>query len=114
MNKRFLTVGLSALALGVAIVVAQGGYNFVVNNKTVKLETMEKSGKVFVEVTGIAKALGATVTYGKAKRTYTIIGSTQPSATTTNPTQGTQQLAGGFSEIGKSYSIGKIAPSTSR
>lgn len=108
MNKRFLTLGLFTLALGAAFVVAQSGYNFVVNNKNVKLETMEKSGKVFVEVSSFAKALGATVAYDKAKRTYTI--TAQTSANATNPTQGTQQLAGGFGEIGKSYSIGKNQP----
>ena len=109
MKRRWMLAGsLAAVALGV--VLAQGTYAFLVNNKNVKLETVEKGGKVFVEVNGFAQALGAKVVFDKAKRAYTITSGGQPNAATTNPAQGTQQLAGGFGEIGKGYTIGKDAP----
>jgi hypothetical protein len=97
-------VGICALAA-----FAQGTYTFVVNNKNAKLETVDRNGKVFVEVNTFAQALGARVVYDKAKRAYTIT-SGSVTAAVTSPTQSTTQLAGGQGEIGKPYTLGKTSP----
>lgn len=100
-----LTAGLSVLA----VALAQGAYSFVVNGKPAKLETLEKNGKVFVEVNSFARSLGANVKFDAAKKTFTV-SSGAASASDTNPAQGTTQLAGGAGEIGKTYTMGKRSP----
>ena len=106
MKRHWMLAGTLALVAG-AIVFAQGGYSFLVNNKNTKLETLEKNGKVFVEVNAFAQSLGAKVAFDKAKRSFTI---TNGNAAASTPTQGTTQLAGGQGEIGKSYTLGKNSP----
>jgi hypothetical protein len=100
MNKRFWLLGGLAL-LGWAL--AQSNYSFTINGKPTKLETLEKSGKVFVEAQSFAKALGAQVRFDKAKKSFVIVSSGAASP----DVQGTAQQAGGEGVIGKTYSLGK-------
>jgi hypothetical protein len=88
------------------IVVAATTPSFVVNGKSVKLEVLEKNGKVYAEVSGFAKALGASVNFDKGKNQFVIV--TSSSASTA--TAGTTQLAGGVGEIGKAYTLGVKSP----
>jgi hypothetical protein len=106
MKQHWMLAGSLALIAG-AVVFAQSGYSFLINNKNIKLETLEKNGKVFVEVGSFAQALGAKVAFDKAKRSFTI---TNGNAAAITPTQGTTQLAGGQGEIGKTYTLGKNSP----
>jgi hypothetical protein len=105
-KQHWMLAGTLALVAG-AVVLAQGGYSFLINNKNVKLETLEKNGKVFVEVNSFAQSLGAKVAFDKAKRSFTV--STGDAAATT-PAQAGTQLAGGQGAIGKSYTLGKDGP----
>jgi Copper amine oxidase N-terminal domain len=101
MNKRSTLVLLTAL-LGTAL--AQASYTFTVNGKVVTLATTEKDGRLYVDAAALAKALGASVTVDKGKRSVVIV-SGNPKALT--EVQGTAQLAGGAGELGKTYSLGK-------
>ncbi len=103
-KSRFLWIGAGLSVLAVAL--AQGAYSFVINGKAAKLETLEKNGKVFVEVNSFAKSLGANISFDSAKKTFTV----SSSASSTNPAQGTTQLAGGAGEVGKTYTIGVRDP----
>jgi hypothetical protein len=105
-KQHWMLAGTLALIAG-AVVFAQGGYSFLVNNKNLKLETLEKNGKVFVEVNSFAQSLGAKVAFDKAKRSFTI---TNGNAAASTPAQSTGQLAGGLGEIGKMYTLGKDGP----
>lgn len=91
-------VSLVALAATVPV--------FIINGKQVKLDTVEKGGKVYVDALSFAKALGAQVTYDKAKNQFVIV------TTGKAPTEvaGTTQLAGGEGELGKTYTLGKRDP----
>ena len=106
MKRHWMLAASLALVAG-AVVFAQGGYSFLVNNKNTKLETLEKNGKVFVEVNSFAQSLGAKVAFDKSTRSFTIINGNAAAST---PTQGTTQLAGGQGEIGKAYTLGKNSP----
>ncbi len=100
MNKRYALIGLLAL-LGLAL--AQATYSFTINGKPAKLDALEKSGKVYVEAQSFAKALGASVTFDAARRSFVIVSS----GTAPADLQGTAQLAGGEGAIGKTYALGK-------
>ena len=100
MKKRYAVSGLLVL-LGLAL--AQATYSFTINGKPAKLDALEKSGKVYVEAQSFAKALGASVTYDAAKKSFVIVSS----GTAPTDLQGTAQLAGGEGTIGKTYSLGK-------
>lgn len=95
---------LGLLAVAGAVALAQTAYTFTVNGKGVKLETVERGGRAYVDAEAFAKALGASVTYDKAKRSYVIVSSGQNAI---GDVQGTTQLAGGEGALGKSYSLGK-------
>ena len=100
MNKRFwLLGGLTLLELALA----QSTYSFTINGKPFKLETLESGGEVYVEAQYFAKALGAQVTFDKAKKSFVIISS----RAAPSDVQGTTQLAGGEGVLGKTYSLGK-------
>jgi hypothetical protein len=101
MKKRYAVIGLLAL---VGLALAQATYTFTINGKPAKLDTLEKSGKVYVEAQGFAKALGASVTFDQAKKSFVIVSSNQNAV---GDVQGTTQLAGGEGVIGKTYSLGK-------
>ena len=92
---------MCSLVFGAAVIaLAQSAVGFTINGKATKLETLEKNGKVFVEVNTFAKALGAQVSFDKASKNFKIsTGSTTPA------TQGTTQLAGDVGEIGKTYTL---------
>jgi hypothetical protein len=100
MNKHI--VWLTTLTL-LGLALAQSTYSFTINGKPAKLETLEQSGKVFVEAQSFAKALGAQVTFDKAKKSFVIVSS----GAAPSDVQGTTQLAGGEGVIGKTYSLGK-------
>jgi hypothetical protein len=99
--KAAILVG-TALA---AIAIAQAGYSFTVNGKKVALEAVEKNGKVFVEAQSAFKALGASVTYDKARKSFVVVTAGQNQA---QAVQGTTQMAGGEAVFGKTYSVGKV------
>lgn len=101
MNKRTLVFGL--LAAG-AVALAQAAYTFTINGKAARLETVERNGRVFVDAEALAKALGASVTVDRAKRSVVIVSAGQNAQ---QDVQGTTQLAGGEGAIGKTYSLGK-------
>jgi hypothetical protein len=105
-KHHWMLAGTLALVAG-AVVFAQSGYSFLINNKNVKLETLEKNGKVFVEVNSFAQSLGAKVAFDKAKRAFTV---TTGDAAASTPAQAGTQLAGGQGQIGKMYSFGKDNP----
>jgi hypothetical protein len=100
MNKH--VVWLTTLTL-LGLALAQSTYSFTINGKPAKLETLEQSGKVYVEAQSFAKALGAQVTFDKAKKSFVIVSS----GAAPSDVQGTSQLAGGEGVIGKTYSLGK-------
>lgn len=102
MKKRAALFGVAALLTGLAL--AQSAYTFTVNGKPVRLETTEKGGKVYVEATSFARALGASVTLDPKARSLVIVSGT-PGALA--EVQGTTQLAGGEGALGKTYSLGK-------
>lgn len=79
--------------------------SFVINGKVVKLQTIAKAGKTYVDVGAFARALGASITYDKAKKQYTVTISRAQSGA-----QGTTQLEGGWGEFGKEYTLGKSDP----
>ena len=101
MGKRFFLLALLGLAL------AASTPTFVINGRQATLETLEKGGKYYVEVQSFAKALGASVTYDKAKNQYLIVSTGQAAQT---EVAGTTQLAGGEGEFGKTYTLGKNNP----
>jgi hypothetical protein len=101
MKKRFAFFGIIAL-LGFAL--AQATFTFTINGKSAKLETLEKNGKVFVEAQSFAKALGASVSFDKTKRSFVIVSS---GGNAVGDVQGTSQQAGGEGVIGKTYSLGR-------
>ncbi len=97
---------LFGLGLGL-LVLAAALPTFVINGKTVKVDTLEKGGKYYVEVQGFAKALGVSLTYDKAKNQFVIVSVGQAAQT---QVAGTAQLAGGEGEFGKTYTLGKSSP----
>ncbi len=101
MKKRYAVIGLLG-SLGLAL--AQATYTFTINGKPAKLDALEKSGKVYVEAQSFAKALGASVTFDAAKKSFVIVSTNQNAV---GDVQGTTQLAGGEGAIGKTYSLGK-------
>jgi hypothetical protein len=101
MRKQYALLGVLAL-LGLAL--AQATYTFTINGKPATLETLEKSGKVYVEAVSFAKALGASVTFDQNKRSFVIVTSGQNAI---GDVQGTTQLAGGEGALAKTYSLGK-------
>ncbi|WP_337871455.1 hypothetical protein [Meiothermus sp.] len=94
-------VGLGMLVLAAALP------TFVINGKTVKVDTLEKGGKYYVEVQSFAKALGVSLTYDKGKNQFVIVSTGQAPQT---QVAGTTQLAGGEGEFGKTYTLGKSYP----
>lgn len=100
MKKRYAVIGLLAL---VGLALAQATYTFTINGKPAKLDALEKSGKVYVEAQSFAKALGASVTFDAAKKSFVIVSS----GAAPTDVQGTAQLAGGEGAFGKTYSLGK-------
>lgn len=103
MNKRL--AGLLAV-LGL-VVLAAATPTFVINGKTVQLDSIEKGGKYYVEVQSFAKALGVSLSFDKAKNQYVIVSTGQAAQT---EVAGTTQLAGGEGELGKTYTLGKNNP----
>ncbi len=101
MRKQLVLLAVLGLAL------AASTPTFVINGKPANLETLEKGGKYYVEVQSFAKALGASVTFDKAKNQYVIVSSGQAAQT---EVAGTAQLAGGEGELGKTYTLGKNNP----
>jgi hypothetical protein len=104
---RIARAGLPVIAVITAasvVALAQAGYSFTVNGKKVPLEVVEKNGKVFVEANSAFKALGASVTYDKAKKSFVVVSAGRNQ---TQAVQGTAQLAGGEGVIGKTYTVGK-------
>jgi hypothetical protein len=97
---------VGVITLAGVLAVAVGSPSFVINGKTVKLETLEKNGKVYVEVNGFAKALEASVRFDKTKNQFVIL----TSANAPSDVAGTTQLTGGAGEIGKAYTLGKVHP----
>jgi Domain of unknown function (DUF4352) len=100
MKKRYAVIVVLAL---VGLALAQATYTFTINGKLAKLDALEKSGKVYVEAQSFAKALGASVTFDAAKKSFVIVSS----GSAPTDLQGTSQLAGGEGAIGKTYSLGK-------
>ncbi len=100
MKKGYAVIGLLML-LGLAL--AQATYSFTINGKPARLDALEKNGKVYVEAQSFAKALGASVTFDAAKKSFVIVSS----GAAPTDVQGTTQLAGGEGVIGKTYSLGK-------
>ena len=96
------------LAMVIALVVVCAGItdaqSFVINGKSVKLPTIVKGGSAFVDAAALAKALGASVTNNKATKQYVISLGGAPGSV------GTVQMAGGWGELGKEYSIGGDSP----
>lgn len=101
MKKRYALLAALAL-LGLAL--AQTTATFTINGKPAKLDTLEKGGKVYVEAQSYAKALGASVTFDQAKKSFVIVTTGQNAV---GDVQGTAQLAGGDGALGKTYSLGK-------
>ncbi|HWG84137.1 MAG TPA: hypothetical protein VNT60_01545 [Deinococcales bacterium] len=99
---KFAAAALVSLAAVVAF--AQAGYSFTINGKQVPLDVVEKNGKVYVDASAAFKALGASVTFDKAKKSYVIVTAGQNQV---QAVQGTTQLAGGEGVIGKTYSLGR-------
>lgn len=97
---------LFGLGLGL-LVLAAALPTFVINGKTVKVDTLEKGGKYYVEVQSFAKALGVSLTYDRAKNQFVIVSAGQAAQT---QVAGTTQLAGGEGELGKTYTLGKGRP----
>ena len=94
-----LAAALAACSMGLA-----SAQSFVINGRAVKLPMILKSGAVYVDAAALAKALGASVTYNKATKQYVISLGGAPGA------EGTTQMAGGWGELGKEYSIGGSDP----
>jgi hypothetical protein len=114
--SRLFRVPLVAGLVGL-MAVSASAQTFVINGKRVTLATVSKGGKVFVDAAAFAKALGASVTYDKAKHQFIIATGGGTGGTTGGTTgggglgaQGTSQLAGEWGEFGKSYTIGKSSP----
>lgn len=97
---------LFGLGLGL-LVLAAALPTYVINGKTVKVDSLEKGGKYYVEVQSFAKALGVSLTYDKAKNQFVIVSVGQAAQT---QVAGTTQLAGGEGEFGKTYTLGKTSP----
>jgi hypothetical protein len=93
------------LLVGV-VALAASSPSFVINGKTVKLETLEKNGKVYVEVQSFAKSLGVSVSVDKAKNQFVIV----TTGKAPSEVAGTAQLAGGAGELGQAYTLGKVLP----
>ncbi|HWG84138.1 MAG TPA: hypothetical protein VNT60_01550, partial [Deinococcales bacterium] len=93
-----------AVAVAAAAALAQSGYTYTVNGKKVSIETIERNGKVYVEASAAFKALGASVTFDKAKKSFVVVTAGQNQA---QAVQGTTQLAGGEGALGKTYTLGK-------
>ena len=104
MGRSKRLIGLAALGL-IALAVALP--TFVINGKPVSVDTIEKGGKFYVEVGAFAKAIGASVTFDKAKNQYVIVSAGQAAQT---EVAGTAQMAGGEGELGKTYTLGKGFP----
>ncbi len=102
-SKLLLLFGLSLGLLALAVAVP----TFVINGKAVKIDTLEKGGKYYVEVQSFAKALGVSLTYDKGKNQFVIVSAGQAAQT---QVAGTTQLAGGEGEFGKTYTLGKSRP----
>jgi hypothetical protein len=101
-TKVLLALGLLG-ASTIAAVIAQNAVSVVINNKTAKLETISRNGKVFVDGAAFAKALGANARLEGGR----LIVSTSSG---TPYTQGTTQLAGGQGKLGQSYTLGRKDP----
>lgn len=101
MKRRHPLLGLTLLA-GLAL--AQAGYTYTVNGKPAKFETLEKGGKLYVEATSFARALGAQATFDKTRKSLVVISGTSGALA---DVQGTAQLAGGEGMLGKTYTLGK-------
>lgn len=93
--------------VGLGMALAASNPTFVLNGKPTKLDFIEKGGKHYVEVQSFAKALGASVSYDKAKNQYVIVGAGQTNQT---DVAGTAQMAGGEGVLGKTYTLGKQSP----
>jgi hypothetical protein len=97
-----LAAGLIGVST-VASVIAENAASVLINNKTAKLETTTRNGKVFVDGVAFAKALGANARLEGGR----LIVSTSSG---TPYTQGTTQLAGGVGKLGQAYTMGREKP----
>ena len=108
MNRSHQLV-LAALAGGAVVALAQGAYTVTVAGKPVTIEHLERNGKLLVDAEALAKALGASVTLDRAKRTLVVVPAAAGAASVAQ-VQGTTQLAGAEGEVGKTYTLGKASP----
>jgi hypothetical protein len=99
-------IGLTMLVLMGVLAFAAATPSFVINGKSIKLETLEKNGKVYAEVLSFSKALGLKTTFDKSKNQFVIVAPSNSVA----PVAGTTQLSGDAAELGKSYTLGKNYP----
>lgn len=99
-------IWIGLLVLAGVVTFAAATPSFIINGKGIKLETLEKNGKVYAEVVSLTKALGAAVTFDKAKNQFVIVTPTNAAPTVA----GTTQLTGDAAELGKSYTLGKNYP----
>lgn len=96
-------VALSVAVSAAAVALAQVAPSFTINGRKVAIPTVESKGRVYADAEALAKAMGASVTYDKARKSFVIVSA----GNTTQAVQGTAQLAGGEGQFGKTYSLGK-------
>jgi hypothetical protein len=100
---------LALLATGAAMAFAQGAWTVTISGKRATLEVVERNGRPFVDAELFAKAMGASITVDRTKKTIVVVPAAAGAASL-NQVQGTTQLAGGDGVIGKTYTIGKGSP----
>lgn len=106
MNARSLRAALTALLLVPSLAQAAPAATFTLNGKPASLPTVTQNGRVYVDAEAFAKALGASVTFDKAKNAFVVVTAGQNQKALTE-VQGTAQLAGGEGVLGKTYTLGQ-------
>lgn len=104
MNARSPRFALTALLLVSSLAQAAPAATFTLNGKPASLPTVTQNGRVYVDAEAFAKALGASVTFDKAKNSFVVVSSGSKALT---EVQGTAQLAGGDGVLGKTYTLGQ-------
>lgn len=100
-SRKVMAAGLTLSVAAIAL--AQVAPSFTINGKKVAVPTVINKGRVYADAEALAKAMGSSVTYDKAKQSLVIVSG----RTTSQAVQGTAQLAGGEGVLGKTYSLGK-------